>query len=137
MVQSLINIKEVLTGLSFWRTTNKTISSDSESQLDDDRVAVGDNSNGSRTQDKILSRPQRPWNSDAVHLFTGHLSGQRINEAPDVNKDFTPITKFILTRKKLSPVPLIFLQFQWFQFLQNTHHFIQVSQVHAIPLLTG
>jgi len=39
---------------------------------------------------------QHTWNSGGIHPFTGCPSGLRIQEAPHVNKDSTPITAFLL-----------------------------------------
>jgi hypothetical protein len=50
----------------FESESNEAVSSDSESGLDEATVAVGDNSNVNRTQNKIWSRPQHPWNSGGV-----------------------------------------------------------------------
>jgi hypothetical protein len=75
--------------------SDKAISSDSESELDEDTVET-DNNNMSGSQANIWSRPQHPWNSGGVHPFIGVLSGLKIQEAPHENEDSSPIAIFIL-----------------------------------------
>jgi hypothetical protein len=50
----------------------------------------------SDSQVQIWSRPQNFWNSSDVLVFTGGLSGLRIQAALHVNKDSTPIAIFLL-----------------------------------------
>jgi hypothetical protein len=54
---------------------DEAISPDRKSETDEDTVAVGNNNNVNRSQDKIWSRQQNPWNSGGVNLFIGALSG--------------------------------------------------------------
>jgi hypothetical protein len=53
----------------------KATSSNSESGLDEDIVAVDDNSDVSRNRDTILQKPQYPWNAGGIHSFIGGSVG--------------------------------------------------------------
>lgn len=46
----------------------------SESELNEDTVALDDNITVSRSHNKIWLNPQHPWNSGGIQLFTGGLS---------------------------------------------------------------
>jgi hypothetical protein len=76
--------------------SDEAVSSDSESELDDDTVPAGDNINVSGSQDNIWLRPQHTCNSGGIHTFIGSLNGLRIQEAPHVNKHSNPVTVFFL-----------------------------------------
>jgi hypothetical protein len=65
------------------------VSSYSESELDEDIVAVGDDSNVSGSSDKMSSLSQC-LGSGCVHPFIEGLSGLKIQQAPHVNKDSAP-----------------------------------------------
>jgi hypothetical protein len=71
--------------------SDEGISSDSESEHDEDNVAAGDN-NVTESRHNIWSRPQHPWNSGGVHPFIDSFSGLKIQEAPHVNKNSSLIT---------------------------------------------
>jgi hypothetical protein len=74
--------------------SDKAISSDSESEFHEDTVPAGNSNNVNGSQDKIWSRPQYPWNSGNVHPFILALSGLKIQEALNVNKESSPIIIF-------------------------------------------
>jgi len=66
---------------------------DSEKNVTDtNREQDKDSAAASGSQVHILSRPQDTWNSGGAHPFTGGPSGLRIQEAPHVNKDSTPLS---------------------------------------------
>jgi hypothetical protein len=53
----------------------KATSSNSESELDEDIVAVDDNSGVSRIRDNIFQKLQYPWNAGGIHSFVGSSVG--------------------------------------------------------------
>jgi hypothetical protein len=67
--------KEIEQELLLETDYDEAISSDSESELDEDNVAAGDNNNVTGSRDNIWSRPQHPWNSGGAHPFIGALKG--------------------------------------------------------------
>jgi hypothetical protein len=72
------------------------ICSDSEVKFDEGTVALGGNSDASKSQDGIWSRPHHSWNSCSVDHFIGGFSGLTIQLAHHVNKNSTPVTIFML-----------------------------------------
>jgi hypothetical protein len=76
--------------------SDEAVSSDSENEHNEDTMAAEGDNNVTRSRDNIWSKSQHPRNSDAVHPFIGAFSGLKIQEAPHVNKDSSPITFFCL-----------------------------------------
>jgi hypothetical protein len=70
--------------------TQTLTNTDTDGEHDEDSAAA------SGSQVHNWPRPQDTWNSGGVHPFTWHPSRVRIQEAPHVNKDSTPITIFLL-----------------------------------------
>jgi hypothetical protein len=66
--------------------SDEAISSDTESESDEDTVAEYNNNNVTGSQDNIWSKPQHLWNSGDVYTFTGALSGFKIQEATHMKK---------------------------------------------------
>jgi hypothetical protein len=62
------------------------ISSDIESGLDEDTVAVGDYNNVTGSQNKVCSKPQHAWNFNGVHPFIGVITELKKQEAPHVSR---------------------------------------------------
>jgi hypothetical protein len=87
MVKNLRDKLEIEQELILETEFNEAMSTspDSESELDDDTVAVSDSNKATGNQDKIWS-PQHSWNSCGVHPFIRTLSGLYIQEAPHTNK---------------------------------------------------
>jgi hypothetical protein len=94
MAQILRNRIEIEQELILETGCDEAISSDSESELEEDTLAVSDNNNAIGSQDKIWSRPQHVLNSDGVHSFVGVFSGLKTQDVPHVNKDSSLITIF-------------------------------------------
>jgi hypothetical protein len=92
MAQILRNRTEIEQELILQTDLDEAISYDSESELEEDTVAVGDNNNV--TQNWL--RPQHPWNSGETHPFIGGTSGLKTKEAPYVNNNSSPTTTFYL-----------------------------------------
>lgn len=66
----------------------EAVSSDIESDINEDTSVVGDNISVTGSQDEVWSRPQHVLNCDSVHPFTGIFNGFKTQEAHHVNKTF-------------------------------------------------
>jgi hypothetical protein len=80
--------------------SDEAISSDSESELEEDTMAAGDNNNVTQS----WSSSQHSWNSGEAHPFIGGPSGLKTQEAPYVNKDSSPTTIFYLSVMDVIPL---------------------------------
>jgi hypothetical protein len=81
--------KDIVWELFLETDSDKAGSCDSDKNIEDFAAT-------SETQVHTWSRPQDTWNSDGVQSFTGGPCGLRIQDAPHVNNDSTPITIFLL-----------------------------------------